>query len=103
MKRIGQWDNTLIMTYSEFGRRTVENHTDGTDHGTAAPHFIMGGAVQGGILGNHPDLGALVEGDMQFTMDYRAVYERVLSDWFGIRENKFASFRNKNLSGMIKL
>ena len=103
MKRIGQWDNTLIMTYSEFGRRTVENHTDGTDHGTAAPHFIMGGAVQGGIVGNHPDLGALVEGDMQFTMDYRAVYERVLSDWFGIRENKFASFRNKILSGMFKL
>ena len=103
MKRIGQWDNTLIMTYSEFGRRTVENHTDGTDHGTAAPHFIMGGAVQGGILGNHPDLGARVEGDIQFTMDYRAVYERVLSDWFGIRENKFASFRNKILSGMFKL
>ena len=103
IKRIGQWDNTLIMTYSEFGRRTVENHTDGTDHGTAAPHFIMGGAVKGGILGKHPDLGDLVEGDMQFTMDYRAVYERVLSDWFGIRENKFASFRNKNLSGMIKL
>jgi uncharacterized protein (DUF1501 family) len=103
MKRIGQWDNTLIMTYSEFGRRTVENHTDGTDHGTAAPHFIMGGAVKGGILGKHPDLGELVEGDMQFTMDYRAVYERVLSDWFGIRENKFASFRNKILSGMFKL
>ena len=103
MKNAGKWDDILIMTYSEFGRRPQENASGGTDHGTAAPHFIMGGAVNGGILGKHPDLGALVEGDMQFTMDYRAVYERVLSDWFGIRGNKFVSFRNKNLGGMIKL
>jgi uncharacterized protein (DUF1501 family) len=103
LKRIGQWENTLIMTYSEFGRRTVENHTDGTDHGTAAPHFVMGGAVNGGMFGKHPDLGALVEGDMQFTMDYRSVYERVLSDWFGLRGNRFISFRDKRLDGLIKI
>lgn len=102
LKRIGQWENTLIITYSEFGRRTVENHTDGTDHGTAAPHFVMGGAVKGGMFGKHPDLGALVEGDMQFTMDYRSVYERVLSDWFGLSANRFASFRDKRLDGLIK-
>ena len=103
LKRIGQWKNTLIMTYSEFGRRTVENHTDGTDHGTAAPHFLMGGAVNGGMFGKHPDLGALVEGDMQFTMDYRSVYETVLSDWFDLSENRFKSYRDKRLNGLINL
>ena len=101
MKRIGHWDNTLVMTYSEFGRRTVENYTDGTDHGTAAPHFLTGGAIKGGLWGVHPDLGSLVEGDMQFTMDYRSVYERVLSDWFSIQENRFTSFRNDKLAGIF--
>ena len=65
----GDWEDTLVMTYSEFGRRAVENHSGGTDHGTAAPHFLMSGALEGGIWGAHPDLGALQEGDMQFTMD----------------------------------
>ena len=46
----GEWENTLIMTYSEFGRRVSENTSKGTDHGTAAPHFIAGGAVKGGDL-----------------------------------------------------
>ena len=45
LKRMGEWDNTLIMTYSEFGRRAYENESDGTDHGTAAPHFLCGRSV----------------------------------------------------------
>ena len=44
------------MTYSEFGRRAEDNHSFGTDHGTAAPHFMMGGAIKGGFYGEHPDL-----------------------------------------------
>ena len=102
LKQINQWDNTLILTYSEFGRRAAENYTEGTDHGTAAPHFLLGGSVKGGFWGVHPDLGNLNEGDMIFTMDYRSVYERILSDWFMLKENKFFKFRNDELKNIFK-
>ena len=95
--RSGHWESTLIMTYSEFGRRALENESEGTDHGTAAPHFMLSGAIKGGIWGVHPDLGDLVEGDMKFTMDYRSVYASVLSDWFKIPLNRFSEYSNENL------
>ena len=95
--RSGHWDSTLIMTYSEFGRRALENESEGTDHGTAAPHFMLSGAIKGGIWGAHPDLGNLVEGDMKFTMDYRSVYASILSDWFKIPRNRFSKYSNENL------
>ena len=79
MRQINEWDNTLVMTYSEFGRRAIENFKHGTDHGTAAPHFTPGGRVNSGFYSDHPNLGKLIEGDSQFTMDYRSVYEMVLS------------------------
>ena len=101
LMRSGNWDKTLIMTYSEFGRRAVENQSEGTDHGTAAPHFLMSGALKGGLWGIHPDLGALDEGDMQFTMDYRSAYHRVLSDWFGLEKNRFSNFDNLDLEGIF--
>ena len=90
------------MTYSEFGRRAAENYTEGTDHGTAAPHFLHGRSVKAGIWGVHPDLGNLNEGDMIFTMDYRSVYERILSDWFMLKENKFFKFRNDELKNIFQ-
>tara|TARA_B100000073_G_scaffold74070_1_gene55685 strand:+ start:567 stop:1733 length:1167 start_codon:yes stop_codon:yes gene_type:complete len=102
LKQINQWDNTLIMTYSEFGRRAAENYTQGTDHGTAAPHFLLGGSVKGGFWGVHPDLGNLNDGDMVFTMDYRSVYERILGDWFMLKENKFFKFRNDKLKNIFR-
>ena len=92
--RSGQWDSTLIMTYSEFGRRALENESEGTDHGTAAPHFMLSGAIKGGIWGVHPNRGNLVEGDVKFTMDYRSVYASVLSDWFKIPQNRFSKYSN---------
>ena len=102
LKQINQWDNTLIMTYSEFGRRAAENYTEGTDHGTAAPHFLLGGSVKGGFWGVHPNLGNLNDGDMVFTMDYRSVYERILGDWFMLKENKFFKFRNDELKNIFR-
>jgi len=97
LKQLGEWENTLIFTYSEFGRRAVENFTRGTDHGTAAPHFLAGGLVNGGIYGKHPDLGNLIDGDMKYTMDYRSVYELILGKWFSIKDNKFLPYRSKAL------
>jgi len=94
MVEIGEWENTLIFTYSEFGRRATENFTSGTDHGTAAPHFLVGGNVNGGLYSQHPDLGKLVNGDMTYTMDYRTIYELILGKWFSIKDNKFKSYKS---------
>jgi uncharacterized protein (DUF1501 family) len=101
LKSSGHWEDTLVMTYSEFGRRAVENYSGGTDHGTAAPHFLMSGALEGGIWGAHPDLGALQEGDMQFTMDYRSVYHLVLANWFGLEHNRFQDFDKSAIEGLL--
>ena len=88
------------MTYSEFGRRARENQSRGTDHGAAAPHFVMGGRVNGGLWGTHPDLGHLENDDLRFTMDYRSLYDNVLGEWFGIRNNRFSGFSTRLLSGL---
>ena len=101
MQKIGQWDNTLVLTYSEFGRRAVENSTRGTDHGTAAPHFLAGGSINGGIYGTHPSLSKLIDGDMQFTMDYRSVYDWILSQWFEIENNRFKTYRAAELNTLV--
>ena len=101
LKSIGQWDNTLVMTYSEFGRRAEENQSEGTDHGTAAPHFVMGGRVNGGLWGDHPDLGQLDDGDMRYTMDYRTLYDAVLANWFRLSDNRFSDKRDNRLIGLI--
>ncbi|WP_342077178.1 DUF1501 domain-containing protein [Yoonia sp. SS1-5] len=85
MRDIGLWENVTILTYSEFGRTARENASAGTDHGTAAPVFAMGGRVRGGLSGKQPSLDALVDGDLAHTTDYRDVYRAVLTDLWGIR------------------
>ena len=101
LKQSGHWENTLIMTYSEFGRRAKENESGGTDHGTAAPHFLMSGSLEGGLWGIHPDLGNLKDGDVQFTADYRVVYDKILSDWFGLKQNRFENYRSNITDGLF--
>jgi uncharacterized protein (DUF1501 family) len=101
LKQSGHWEDTLVMTYSEFGRRAFENQSEGTDHGTAAPHFVMSGSLEGGIWGVHPDLSNLIEGDMQFTLDYRSVYHMVLSNWFKLGQNRFQNFDKSSIDGIL--
>jgi uncharacterized protein (DUF1501 family) len=80
----GVADNVVVMTWSEFGRRVHENASLGTDHGTAAPLFVLGNAVQGGIYGEPPDLGNLDSaGNLKYTVDFRSVYATVLDRWLG--------------------
>ena len=80
----GKADDVVIMTWSEFGRRVHENGNEGTDHGTAAPLFVMGNSVTGGIYGEPPDLGNLDEtGNLKFTIDFRQIYATVLDRWLG--------------------
>ncbi|MGE5335197.1 MAG: DUF1501 domain-containing protein [Nitrososphaerota archaeon] len=77
-------DTVVVMTWSEFGRRVEENASAGTDHGTAAPLFVLGNAVQGGIYGEPPDLTTLdANGNLAFTTDFRSVYATVLDRWLG--------------------
>jgi uncharacterized protein (DUF1501 family) len=71
----------LTMTFSEFGRRVAENGSRGTDHGSAAPLFVIGGNVKGGVYGAHPSLDDLDNGNMRFTTDFRNVYATVLEKW----------------------
>lgn len=87
MKDRGLWNDVLIMTYSEFGRRVNENGSGGTDHGTAAPHFLIGGRVQGGLYGKQPSLKNLSKGDLEFTMDFRSLYQTVMKYWWGTQES----------------
>lgn len=79
----GNETRTLTMTFSEFGRRAVENASRGTDHGEAAPMFLIGGGVKGGIYGQHPSLDNLADGNATFTTDFRGVYATVIERWFG--------------------
>ncbi|MDP0494781.1 MAG: DUF1501 domain-containing protein [Verrucomicrobiota bacterium JB024] len=75
-------DQVLTMTFSEFGRRPSENASGGTDHGTAAPLFVMGTGIQKNLVGQAPDLGVKKNQDLTFSTDFRQVYSTVLSKWF---------------------
>lgn len=78
-------DRVTVMTFSEFGRRLNQNGTTGTDHGTAAPLFVIGKTVRGGVLGQAPDLKDLDgSGDIKFKNDFRQVYASVLLDHLGV-------------------
>ena len=95
LKEIGVWNDTLIMTYSEFGRRANENGSRGTDHGMAAPHFILAGNIKGGIVGEYNDLSKLWNNNINYKIDYRSLYEFVLRKHFNIKNNPFSKFENK--------
>ncbi|WP_052888013.1 DUF1501 domain-containing protein [Thermogemmatispora carboxidivorans] len=80
----GKADQVVVMTWSEFGRRVEENGSLGTDHGTAAPMFVVGTAVNRGIFGEPPSLTNLDDnGNLKYTLDFRSVYATVLERWMG--------------------
>ncbi len=81
---LGRWHDTLVVTYSEFGRRARENDDAGTDHGSSAPHFVMGGRVRGGLYGAAPALSRLDgNGNLPMAVDFRQLYSTVLDSWWG--------------------
>lgn len=80
-------NDVLIATFSEFGRRVYQNQSNGTDHGTSAPLFVFGDAVQGGFFGEDPKLDNQDlddYGNMKHEFEFRQVYSSLLEDWFGI-------------------
>ena len=81
LKAQGNDGRVLTMTFSEFGRRVAQNASGGTDHGTAAPMFLLGPMVKAGFVGRHPSLTDLEDGDLKFGIDFRSVYASVLETW----------------------
>jgi uncharacterized protein (DUF1501 family) len=81
LKAQGNDGRVLTLVFSEFGRRVKVNGSAGTDHGTAAPMFLIGPMVRPGVLGDHPSLVELDDGDLKFGVDFRSVYAAVLEDW----------------------
>ncbi len=77
----GNLDRTVVLTFSEFGRRVAQNASGGTDHGEAAPLFLFGGDVRPGIVGRHPNLDKLHRGDLKYRVDFRQVYSAILGKW----------------------
>jgi uncharacterized protein (DUF1501 family) len=78
----GQADRVVLMTWSEFGRRISENGSQGTDHGAAAPLFIVGEPVKGGLYGEQPSLTSTIDGgNLKYTVDFRSVYQTLIRDW----------------------
>jgi uncharacterized protein (DUF1501 family) len=74
-------ERVRLMTFSEFGRRTLENSSRGTDHGAASCLFVAGPSVKGGVVGKHPNLSDLDAGDLKFHTDFRRIYATLLDSW----------------------
>jgi len=97
----GLADNVVIMTTSEFGRRPYENGALGTDHGSSAPHFILGNNLNSGIFGGVPDLINLDSNqNLPFNIDYRQIYSSLMTGWFGHSEEIAMSVFNQNFNSL---
>lgn len=83
LDRTGNGERVAVLVFSEFGRRLRENASEGTDHGTAAPVFLLGKPVNGGLVGPYPDLTRLKDEDPEYKIDFRQIYATVLERWLG--------------------
>lgn len=93
----GHADRVLVASFSEFGRRVAENASDGTDHGAAGPMFLAGGKVKAGVIGAHPSLTDLVDGDLKHHTDFRQVYATALEQWLGAPSEKLLGGKYETL------
>ncbi|HEY0273426.1 MAG TPA: DUF1501 domain-containing protein [Chitinophaga sp.] len=84
LKQNNRFQDVVVMTFSEFGRRVAQNASGGTDHGTANNMFLLSGSLQQkGILNGAPDLANLLEGDLVYNVDFKSVYATLLHKWLG--------------------
>jgi uncharacterized protein (DUF1501 family) len=101
-KGLGVQDRVLGMTFSEFGRRIKSNASGGTDHGSAAPLFLFGKDVMGGLTGNNPTIAAnvTVGENVPYQYDFRSVYASVLQQWFCVPDNTLQQIMLKNFQSL---
>jgi uncharacterized protein (DUF1501 family) len=99
LKKSQQLQNVTIVVFSEFGRRVKDNGR-GTDHGTAAPMFVIGGNNRGKIIGNNPNLSDLDNGDLKHQIDFRSVYASILNNKLSFDSSKIG-IQNKALEGLF--
>lgn len=78
LKASGRASDVTLVIYSEFGRRVKANASQGTDHGTSGPVFVIGDRINGGMYGDQPSLSKLIDGDLAVTTDFRDIYASVL-------------------------
>ncbi len=98
LKQTGKLDDTLIMTFSEFGRRVEQNASNGTDHGTANNVLIFGGKLKKpGIFNDAPDLAQLDNGDLKYKVDFRDIYATLLDKWLDVNNSQIL---NKSFAGL---
>ncbi len=98
LKMTGRLDDTLVLTFSEFGRRVEQNASNGTDHGTANNVFVFGGKLKKpGIYNEAPDLANLDNGDLKYKIDFRDVYATVLDKWLDVNNSRIL---NRKFSGL---
>lgn len=89
LKTNNRFQDVMLMTFSEFGRRVAQNASGGTDHGTANNMFFVGGGLkQKGLINSMPDLNDLNEGDLKHTVDFKSVYATVLRKWLDADDQK---------------
>jgi len=101
LDRLGWSERTVLLTFSEFGRRVQENGSLGTDHGAAAPMFLAGPRCVAGVHGGYPDLENLDNGDVRHRVDFRRVYATVLRDVLGADPDKVLGERYETL-GLVQ-
>jgi uncharacterized protein (DUF1501 family) len=98
LKKQGNDTRVLTVSFSEFGRRVQQNASGGTDHGAAAPMFLMGPMIRAGVIGNHPSLTDLDAGDLKYGIDFRSVYAGVLEGWLKADSRKILEASYKPVS-----
>jgi uncharacterized protein (DUF1501 family) len=89
LENLGLKDRVVLLTTSEFGRRPFENGSDGTDHGAAAPQFLFGSKVKGGIYGSNPSLTEFDNNaNLLHEFDFRQLYATLMTQWFELGQEE---------------
>src|SRR5687767_13764498 len=99
LKDNNRFNDVMLMTFSEFGRRVQQNASGGTDHGTANNMFLIsGGLKEKGLINPLPDLADLDEGDLKYKVDFKNVYATVLNKWLGANDQVILGKKYDNLN-----
>lgn len=98
----GHDGRVLTMVFSEFGRRVAQNASGGTDHGAAAPMFLVGPMARSGLIGRHPSLEDLVDGDLRYGIDFRSVYGEILDEWMRVNQRDVLGGRFRPARALVR-